>query len=305
MLAYTLKRLLGAIPTLLVLLTLSFILVHTAPGSPFDQEREMPPEVRANMEAKYHLDEPIYQQYGRYLLNIAQLDFGSSYQYKDVTVNELIADGLPVSLTVGGLALLLSVLIGVPLGIIAAVRQNRWLDYLCSAIALAGISLPSFVIAPLLVLWAAVYNDWLPAGGIDSWQSYILPVLTLATLFTAYILRIMRASTIEVLRSDFMRTAHAKGLSPARIHTVHMLPAAILPVVSYLGPATASILTGSVVIEQIFGMPGVGRFFVNGALNRDYTLVLGITLFYGLIVIAFNLIVDLIYGWLDPRVSYH
>ncbi|MES1952986.1 ABC transporter permease subunit [Salinisphaera hydrothermalis] len=304
MLAYTIKRLLGAIPTLFILLTLSFILVHTAPGSPFSMAREMPPEVKANLEAKYHLDEPIYEQYGRYLLNIAHFDFGPSYQYKDTTVNDLIAEGFPVSLTIGGFALLLALVLGVPLGMLAAVRQNRITDYLCSAIALGGISMPSFVIAPLLILWAAVYNDWLPAGGVDSWQSYILPVITLAAMFTAYILRIMRASTIEVLRSNFVRTARAKGLSTARVYGVHILPAAILPVVSYLGPAAAAILTGSVVIEEIFGMPGIGRFFVNGALNRDYTLVLGITLFYGLIVIAFNLVVDLIYGWLDPRVTY-
>ena len=304
MLAYTIKRLLGAIPTLFILLTLSFILVHTAPGSPFSMAREMPPEVKANLEAKYHLDEPIYEQYGRYLINIAHFDFGPSYQYKDTTVNDLIAEGFPVSLTIGGFALLLALILGVPLGMLAAVRQNRITDYLCSAIALGGISVANFVIAPLLILWMAVYNDWLPAGGVDSWQSYILPVITLAAMFTAYILRIMRASTIEVLRSNFVRTARAKGLSTARVYGVHVLPAAILPVVSYLGPATAAILTGSVVIEEIFGMPGIGRFFVNGALNRDYTLVLGITLFYGLIVIAFNLVVDLIYGWLDPRVTY-
>lgn len=304
MLAYMFKRLLGAIPTLFILLTLSFVLVHTAPGSPFDTARDMPPEIKANLKAKYHLDEPIYEQYGRYLANIAQFDFGPSYQYKDTTVNDLIAEGFPVSLTIGGFALLIALILGVPLGMLAAVRQNRITDYLCSAVALAGISVPNFVIAPLLILWVAVYNDWLPAGGIDSWQSYILPTLTLAAMFMAYILRIMRASTIEVLRSNYIRTARAKGLSGPRVYLVHVLPAAILPAVSYLGPAAAAILTGSVVIEEIFGMPGIGRFFVNGALNRDYTLVLGITLFYGLIVIAFNLVVDLLYGWLDPRVTY-
>lgn len=304
MLAYSFKRILGAIPTLFILLTLSFVLVHVAPGSPFDSAREMSPQIRANLEARYHLNEPLYEQYVRYLSNIAHFDFGPSYQYRDTTVNQLIAQGLPVSLTIGGLALVLALLLGVPLGMLAAVRQNRATDYLCSAVALAGISLPSFVLAPLLILWAAVANNWLPAGGIDSWQSYILPVLTLAAMFAAYILRIMRASTIEVLRANFVRTARAKGLSTARIYGVHVLPAAILPVVSYLGPAAAAILTGSVVIEEVFGLPGIGRFFVNGALNRDYTLVLGITLFYGLIVIAFNLVVDLIYGWLDPRVTY-
>lgn len=304
MLAYTLKRLLGAIPTLFILLTLSFVLVHTAPGSPFSMARQMPPEVKASLEAQYHLNEPLYEQYGRYLANIAHFDFGPSYQYRDTTVNDLIEQGFPISLTVGGFALLVALLLGIPLGMLAAVKQNRATDYLASALALGGISVPNFVIAPLLILWVAVENDWLPSGGIDSWQSYILPVLTLAAMFTAYILRIMRASTIEVMRSNYIRTARAKGLSTARVYLVHVLPAAILPVVSYLGPATAAILTGSVVIEEIFGLPGIGRFFVNGALNRDYTLVLGITLFYGVIVIAFNLLVDIIYGWLDPRVTY-
>ena len=187
---------------------------------------------------------------------------------------------------------------------LAAVRQNHLADYSASAFALVGISVPNFVIAPLLILWFAVNNDWLPAGGLGGWQSYVLPVIALAVAFIAYIARLMRASTIEVMRSNYVRTSRAKGLSPFRIFFIHVLPAAILPVVSFLGPAAAAILTGSVVIEQIFGIPGLGRFFVNGALNRDYTLVLGITLFYGIIIIAFNLLVDILYGWLDPRVAY-
>lgn len=301
---YIIRRLFGAIPTLLILLTLSFLLVHLAPGSPFDSERPMPPQIKANLEAKYHLDEPLYEQYGRYLLNIAHFDFGPSYQYKDTTVNDLIATGFPVSLTVGGFALLLSLLVGVPLGMIAAVYQNRWIDYASMAGSLLLISIPNFVVAPLLILWLAVYNDWLPAGGMGGWQSYIMPILALAAMFMAYITRLTRASTIEVLRSSYIRTASAKGLSAPRIFFVHVLPAAILPVVSFLGPGTAAILTGSVVIEQIFSIPGLGRFFVNGALNRDYTLVLGIVLFYGVIIVGFNLLVDIIYGWLDPRVTY-
>ncbi|MGB7757693.1 MAG: oligopeptide ABC transporter permease OppB [Salinisphaera sp.] len=304
MLSYVVRRLLGAIPTLFVLLTLSFLLVHLAPGSPFDTARQMPPEIKANLMAKYHLDEPIYEQYGRYLVNIAHFDFGPSYQYKDTTVNSLIAAGFPVSLTVGGFALLIALALGVPLGMLAAVRQNQAADYTASAFALLGISIPNFVIGPLLILWFAVDNDWLPAGGLGGWQSYVLPVIALAVAFIAYVARLMRASTIEVMRSNYVRTARAKGLSSYRIFFVHVLPAAILPVVSFLGPATAAILTGSVVIEQVFGIPGLGRFFVNGALNRDYTLVLGITLFYGIIIIFFNLIVDILYGWLDPRVAY-
>lgn len=304
MLAYALKRLLGAIPTIFILLTLTFLLVHLAPGSPLDGERPMPAEIRANLEAKYHLDEPLYQQYGRYLLNIAHLDFGASYQYKDATVNELIATGFPVSLTVGGFSLFFALLIGVPLGMLAAVRQNKPSDYGAMGMSLLGISIPNFVIGPLLILVFAVYNDWLPAGGLGSWKNYIMPVIALGGMYLAYVTRLMRASTIEVLRSPYIRTARAKGLSEFRVFFVHVLPAAILPVVSYLGPGAAAILTGSVVVEQIFGIPGLGRFFVNAALNRDYTLVLGITLFYGIIIIAFNLLVDVIYGWLDPRVTY-
>ncbi|HET7313364.1 ABC transporter permease subunit [Salinisphaera sp.] len=304
MLVYIARRLLGAIPTLFILLTLSFVLVHSAPGSPFSNARRIPPQVRAELEAKYHLDEPLIEQYGRYLYNIAHFDFGPSYRYQDTSVNELIATGFPVSATIGGFALVIALLIGVPLGLFAAVRQNRVADYATTSGALLGISVPSFVLAPLMILAFAVYRDWLPAGGLGGWQSYVMPVAALALAFIAYVVRLTRASTIEVLRSDYIRTAWAKGLSAPRVFFVHVLPAAILPIVSFLGPAAAAILTGSVVIEQIFGIPGLGRFFVNGALNRDYTLVLGIVIFYGIIIIGFNLVVDILYGWLDPRVSY-
>ncbi len=304
MFAYIVRRLLGAIPTLFILLTASFVLVHAAPGSPFSSMRRIPPQVRADLQAKYHLNEPLVVQYGRYLNNIAHFDFGPSYRYKDTTVNELIATGFPVSLTIGGFALVAALLIGVPLGLFAAVRQNKAADYATTSSALLGISVPSFVLAPLMILGFAVYQDWLPAGGLDGPSSYVMPVLALAVAFIAYVVRLTRASAIEVLRSDYIRTAWAKGLSAHRVFFIHVLPAAILPIVSFLGPAAAAILTGSVVIEQIFGIPGLGRFFVDGALNRDYTLVLGIVLFYGIIIIAFNLVVDILYGWLDPRVAY-
>ncbi|MDA3919650.1 MAG: ABC transporter permease subunit [Salinisphaera sp.] len=304
MMAYIVKRLLGAIPTIFILLTLTFALVHLAPGSPLDGDRPMTPEVRANLEAKYHMNEPLIQQYRRYLLNIAHLDFGTSFQYKNTSVNSLIAAGFPVSLTLGAAALALALALGIPLGMLAAVHQNHTADYGAMGLSLAGISVPNFVLGPLMVLVFAVYNDWLPAGGLDGWQSYVMPVLALAAMYVAYVTRLMRASTIEVLRSNYIRTARAKGLSGFRVFFVHVLPAALLPVVSFLGPAAAGILTGSVVVEQIFGIPGLGRFFVTGALNRDYTLVLGITLFYGIIIIGFNLLVDVIYGWLDPRVTY-
>lgn len=304
MLVFTLKRLAGVVPTLFILLTATFLLVHLAPGSPLDGDRPMPAEIRANLEAKYHLDEPLVQQYGRYLLNIAQLDFGASYQYKDTSVNDLIATGFPVSLAVGGFSLLFALVLGIPLGILAAVRQNKPADYGAMGASLAGISVPNFVLGPLMILAFAVYNDWLPAGGLGGWQNYVMPVIALGTMYLAYVTRLMRAATIEVLRAPFIRTARAKGLSETRVFVVHVLPAALLPVISFLGPGAAAILTGSVVVEQIFGIPGLGRFFVTAALNRDYTLVLGITLFYGIIIIAFNLVVDVLYGWLDPRVAY-
>ena len=304
MLAYALRRLLGAIPTLFILLTLAFVMMRAAPGGPFDADRELPAQVRANLEAKYHLDEPIYQQYGRYLWDIAHFDFGPSFQYRDTSVNDLIASGFPVSLKLGAASLAFALLLGVPLGMLAALRQNRPADYGAMTVAMLGISIPNFVLAPLMILVFAVYNDWLPAGGLDGWQNYVMPVLALGTAMMAYVARLARASTIEVMRSNYIRTARAKGLSAARVVWVHALPAALTPIVSYLGPAAAGIITGSVVIETIFGIPGLGQFFVQGALNRDYTLVMGVVLFYGILIVAFNLVVDLLYGWLDPRVSY-
>lgn len=304
MAGYALRRILGAIPTLLILLTVAFVLIRVAPGGPFDDEKQLPPEIKANLRAQYHLDEPLIQQYGRYLWNIAHFDFGPSFQYKDVTVNQLIASGFPVSLKLGGASLALALLLGVPLGMAAALRQNRAADYTAMTVAMAGISVPAFVLAPLMILAFAVYRNWLPAGGLGGWQHYVMPVLALSAAMVAYIARLARASTIEVMRSDFVRTARAKGLPARRVILVHALPAALTPVVSFLGPAAAGIITGSVVIETIFGIPGLGRYFVQGALNRDYTLVLGVVLFYGMLIVLFNLVVDLLYAWLDPRVTY-
>lgn len=304
MLSYAIRRLLGAIPTLFILLTMAFMMIRMAPGGPFDLEKQLPPEIEANLQAKYHLDEPLVKQYGRYLWDVAHLDFGPSFQYQDLTVNQLIADGFPVSLRLGGFSLLFALFFGIPFGIIAAMRQNRLSDYGVMTLAMLGISIPNFVLAPALILVLAVYNDWLPAGGLGGPLHYVIPVIALGTAMMAYVARLTRASTIEVLRSNFVRTARAKGLSERRVITYHVLPAALTPVVSFLGPATAGIITGSVVIETIFGMPGLGRFFVQGALNRDYTLVLGVVLFYGMLIILFNLLVDLLYAWLDPRVGY-
>jgi len=298
-------RFLGLIPTLLVLITIAFFLIRIAPGGPFDSEKVLPPEIRANLDAKYHLDEPLLQQYFRYLGQIITGDFGPSFQYKDWSVNELIARGFPVSATIGGLAMLLAFVIGTLTGIAAALRQNSALDYSVMGVAMLGISIPTFVVAPLLILGVAVYAGWLPAGGWDwSWQRMVLPVVTLALPVIAYVARLTRGSMIEVLRSDYIRTARAQGLPTSEVLLGHALKPALVPIVSYLGPATAGIITGSVVIEQIFGVPGLGRYFVQGALNRDYTLVMGIVVFYGVLIILFNFLVDLVYAWLDPKVKY-
>ena len=305
MLAYTLRRFLGAWPTLLVLVTLSFFLVRAAPGGPFDAEKNLPPEIEANLAAKYHLDEPLWQQYLRYLGDLARGDLGPSFKYVDYTVNELIAQGFPVSLRLGLAAMAVALLIGLPAGMLAALRQNRPLDHVTMAAAMTGISVPGFVVAPLLILVFAVHLGWLPAGGLDGGlRAWVLPVTALALPLLAYIARLTRASLIEVWRSPFIRTARAKGLPVWLILTRHALKPTLLPVVSFLGPALAGVITGSVVIEAIFGIPGLGRYFVQGALNRDYTLVMGVVVFYGALIIVFNFLVDLLYALLDPRVRY-
>jgi oligopeptide transport system permease protein len=303
LLSYTLRRLLGAIPTLLILIGLAFVLIRAAPGGPFDTERSLLPEIEANLSAAYHLDEPLYQQFGRYLWGLLRFDFGPSFQYRDYTVTELIAAGFPVSLTLGACALVVAILIGVTAGSVAALRQNSFVDHGVMAVSMTGISVPNFVMAPLLVLVFAVYLRWLPAGGLGE-GNLVLPVIALALPQIAYLSRLTRGSMIEVLRSNFVRTARAQGLPMWQVVVKHAMKPALLPVVSYLGPATAHIITGSVVIEQIFSRPGLGRYFVTGALNRDYTLVMGIVVFYGVLIILFNFLVDLAYAWLDPKVRY-
>ena len=305
MVRHSLRRLLGLIPTLLMLITVAFFLIRVAPGGPFDAEKTLPPEIEANLNAKYHLDEPLLQQYFRYLGQVAVLDFGPSFQYKDWTVNQLIAQGFPVSLTVGLAAMVLAFFLGTMLGIAAALRQNTAVDYSLMGFAMLGISIPNFVIAPILILLLAVYAGWLPAGGWDwSIASMVLPVVTLALPVTAYIARLTRGSMIEVLHSNFIRTARAKGLPESVVIRRHALRPALLPVISFLGPATAGMISGSVVIERIFSIPGLGSYFVQGALNRDYTLVMGVVIFYGVLIIVLNFLVDLIYAWLNPRVRY-
>lgn len=306
MLAYSLRRLLGAIPTLLILIGFAFFLIRAAPGGPFDTERQLLPEIEANLRAVYHLDEPLYQQFGRYLGGLLRFDFGPSFQYRDYTVTELIMTGFPVSLTLGGTAILVALLGGVTAGCLAALRQNTVADHGVMAVSMTGISIPNFVMAPLLVLVFAIHLRWLPAGGLGqgSVRNLVLPVIALALPQIAYLSRLTRGSMIEVLRSNFIRTARAQGLPTWKVIVKHALKPALLPVVSYLGPATAHVITGSVVIEQIFSVPGLGRFFVTGALNRDYTLVMGVVVFYGVLIIAFNFLVDLAYAWLDPKVKY-
>jgi len=306
LLRYSLRRLLSAIPTLLVLIALAFFLMRLAPGGPFDQERSLPVEVEANLRAAYRLDEPLYMQFARYLGGILRGDFGPSFHYRDFTVTELIATGFPVSLRLGATAILLALVVGVTAGSIAALRQNRFTDHAVMTVSMTGISIPNFVMAPILILVFAIYLRWLPAGGWGggALRNMVLPVIALALPQIAYISRLTRGSMIEVLRSNFIRTAKAQGLSTRTIVLKHALKPALLPVVSYLGPATAAVITGSVVIEQIFGVPGIGRFFVQGALNRDYTLVMGVVVFYGTLIIAFNFLVDLAYAWLDPKVKY-
>ena len=306
MLAFALRRLLAAIPTLFFVILLAFLMMHAAPGGPFDSERTLPPEIEANIAAAYQLDEPLPVQFFSYLGGVLQGDFGPSFRYRDYTVSELIAGSFPLSLQVGGLAMLIALMFGIAAGSIAALYRDSWIDRSIMAVSLTGISIPVFVVAPLLVLVFSVSLAWLPAG----WSStaggarLVLPVIALALPQIAYIARLLRASLVDVLASDFIRTARAEGLTSGRILLRHALKPALLPVVSYLGPAVASILTGSVVVEQIFGIPGLGQFFVTGALNRDYTLVLGIVVFYACLIVLFNLLVDLAYAAIDPRIRY-
>lgn len=306
MLRYSLRRLLSAIPTLLVVITLSFALLHAAPGGPFDSQKVLPPQIKQNIEHAYHLDEPLPEQYLRYLGQVLQGNFGPSYQYRDTTVNDLIAQGLPVDVTIGGWALLLSLLIGLPIGIFAALRQNTALDYGPMAAAMLGISLPSFIVAPVMILIFAVHLHWLPAGDWNGGAPLhlIMPVLALAAPYTAYIARLMRGSMVETLSSPYIRTARAKGLPLRKVVWAHAFKPAMMPLVSFLGPASVGIISGSIVIETIFSLPGIGRYFVDGALNRDYTVVLGITILYGIAIIVANLIADLVYALLDPRIRY-
>jgi oligopeptide transport system permease protein len=304
MLAYVVRRLLGAIPTLFVIVTVSFFLIRVAPGGPFNLDRPLPPQIMENLNAHFNLDKPLVVQYLIYLKNLLKLDLGPSFIYRDFTVYEMFKAGLSVSIRLGGLALLLALIVGIAAGTFAALRQNSATDYSVMAGAMAGITIPNFVMAPVLQLVLGVWLALLPVAGWGTPKQMILPVITLALPQIAVIARLTRGSMLEVLRSNHVRTARAYGLPAFSVVVVHALRGALLPVVSYLGPAAAALLTGSVVIETIFGIPGVGRYFVQGALNRDYTLVMGTVVLIAIFVVLFNLIVDLLYAWLDPKVRY-
>jgi oligopeptide transport system permease protein len=306
MLRYALGRLLAIVPTFLVIVAAAFFLMRAAPGGPFDAEQTLPPEIEANLQSAYGLDQPVHVQFGRYLAGLARGDLGPSFRMKDFTVAELIGRGLPVTLAVGGGALLLALALGVPLGLAAGLRHNGWADHAVMAVALVGIAVPSFVVAPVLALAFGLHLGWLPVAGWESGrlQYLVLPVVTLALPVAAYVARLTRGSLLEVLQSAYIRTARAKGLAPAVILRRHALKPTLLPVLSFLGPAAASLLTGSLVVEQVFGLPGVGRYFVQGAINRDYTLVMGMVIFYAILILLLNLLVDLLYGWLDPRIRH-
>jgi oligopeptide transport system permease protein len=304
--SYTLRRLLATLPTLLAVITACYLLVHAAPGGPFDSERKVSEAVLANLQAKYHLDEPPLQQYLHYLGNVARGDLGASFRYADWSVNDLVAAALPVSLSIGGTAIVLSFVIGVVLGIAAALRQNSAADYAVMFVSNSGSVLPSFVMGPLLVLVFAIMLKWLPAGGWDgfNWQFMILPIALLTFINVATIARVMRGSLIEVLHSNFIRTARAKGLPTRVVVFRHALKPALLPVVSVMGPLTISSITSALVTETIFSLPGIGKLIVNGAGNRDYTLVLGLVVLITVLAVVLNLLVDLAYAALDPKIRY-
>jgi oligopeptide transport system permease protein len=301
---YFFTRLAGAVPTLFIIITITFFLMRAAPGGPFDQEQALAPEIKANLQRAYGLDQPVWTQYGRYLKSLLHGDFGPSFKYKDFTVTELIGQGFPVTLQLGAMAIALALLLGVPLGTFAALHHNSAADTATMSLVVTGIAIPSFVVLPFLGLLFGVYLHWLPVAG---WQSgslrhLALPVVALALPPLAYVARLTRGSMLEVLHSHYIRTAFAKGLPLRSVIFRHALRPALAPVASYLVPAVASIMTGSLVVESIAGLPGIGRYLVQGAINRDYTLVLGMVIIYSTLLILMGLLVDLLYAWLDPRV---
>lgn len=307
MIRFILRRIGIAIPTLLILISFSFVLMHSAPGGPFTSERPLPPQVLANIEAKYGLDQPFHKQLTNYIVSIVTKgDFGPSFKYKDRTVNDIIAQGFPITLKYGTWAFLVAVSFGVSLGVIAAIKHNSWIDYTAVGFSISAQVLPNFVMAPILVIIFTLILGWLPGGGWNGgqWQYLVMPVIALATSYMASIARITRSSMLEVLNSNFIRTAKAKGLSERQIIFKHALKPAMLPVITYLGPVFVGMITGSVVIDMYFSTGGIGQMFVNSALNRDYSVIMGITILIGVLTIFFNLLVDILYAWIDPKIRY-
>lgn len=304
MLRLILIRLLQTIPVLWVIITLAFVMLKLVPGGPFDTEKAIPPEIKRNLEAYYGLDLPIHKQYVRYLGNLAHGDLGYSMRYSNRTVNEIIADKLPVSLLLGSLALVTALTLGLASGILAAVFKNTPIDYTASALAMTGICVPTFVLGPIAVLIFAINLRWFNSSGWYEPIDWILPSLVLGMVYAAYIARLTRGGMLEVLNQDYIRTARAKGASETRVILRHALHGGLIPVISYLGPAVAGILTGSFVIETIFQIPGIGRAFVESALNRDQTLVLGTVILYAVLIITLNLLVDILQAWLNPKLRH-
>lgn len=304
MFRFIFRRLLQVIPVLFIIITATFFMVRFVPGGPFTAEKAIPPEILRNIEAHYGLDQPLGRQYLNYLGKIAHGDLGPSFKYSNRSVNEIIADKLPVSLELGALSLACALSVGLTLGVLAAVRRNSGLDYLASSLGMLGICVPTFVLGPLLVLFFAIHLGWANASGWYTAADRVLPALTLGLVYAAYIMRLTRAGMLEVLHQDYIRTARAKGASEFRIITRHALRGGLLPVVSFLGPATAGILTGSFIIETIFQIPGLGREFVNSAFNRDYTLVLGTVMLYAGLIVALNLATDVVQVWLNPKLKF-
>jgi len=306
MLRFIVRRLLVTLPMVLVVLSLTWGLIRVAPGNFYSGERALPVAIEQNIRAKYGLDRPWYVQYGKMMANTARGDFGTSLRYEGQTVNEILGRTIPVSATIGLIAYLLALVVGVTAGTLAAVRQNSRLDYGAMSLAMLGISMPNFVLGPILVLIFSLTLYWFPPArwdGVPS-RSMVLPILTLSAIYMAYISRLARAGMLEVLRSDYIRTARAKGLSETQIVIRHALRGGLLPVISFSGPALAILVTGTVVVERIFALPGVGNYFINANLNRDEPLVLGIVAFISVMILLFNLLVDIAYGFVDPRVRY-
>ena len=304
MLKYSIKRLLGSIPVLLIVITLSFVIMRATPGGPFDKEKKVTPEVMAALNAQYKLDQPLYIQYWDTVTNILKGDLGPSFRYPGRTVNEMILEGLPTTIELGCYALIFALLLGITSGIIAALKKNTWLDYIPMTFSMAGICVPSFLLGPVLVLIFSIHFNWLPVSGWDSFAHKILPSFTLGAAYAAFVSRLSRGGMLEILSQDFIRTARAKGASESQVIMKHALKGGMFPVISFLGPAIAGLLSGSFVTESIFQIPGLGRYYVQAAFNRDYTMIMGTTVFLAALIIFFNYVSDVMLIWVNPKLNF-